>query len=79
MVHFLDAAAGAGTGEALNAYTGPERLHLDRDHVYIDYGAGLARSKLTPNALEKMVKASGTSRNWNTTVKLLELARAREA
>jgi uncharacterized protein (DUF1697 family) len=79
MVNFLDGLPPAGAAEALAAFDGPERLHLAGDHLYIDYGAGVARSKLTPAFLDKALKVPGTSRNWNTTNKLLEMARALES
>jgi uncharacterized protein (DUF1697 family) len=78
MVNFLDSRPPTGAAAALAAYDGPERLHLDGDHVYVDYGEGVARSKLTPAFLDKALKVAATGRNWNTTNKLLEMARALE-
>jgi uncharacterized protein (DUF1697 family) len=78
MVNFLDSRPLAGAAAALAAYDGPERLHLDADHLYVDYGEGIARSKLTPAFLDKALKVAATGRNWNTTNKLLEMARALE-
>lgn len=79
MVNFLDDHPPASAAAALAAYDGPERLHLDGDHLYIDYGESVARSKLTPAFLDKALKVPATARNWNTTNKLLEMARALEA
>jgi uncharacterized protein (DUF1697 family) len=78
MVNFLDGRPPAGAAAALAAYGGPERLHLDGDHLYVDYREGVARSKLTPAFLDKVLKVVATGRNWNTTNKLLEMARAFE-
>jgi uncharacterized protein (DUF1697 family) len=78
MVNFLDSRPPTGAAAALAAYDGPERLHLDGDHLYVDYGEGVARSKLTPAFLDKALKVAATGRNWNTTNKLLEMARALE-
>jgi uncharacterized protein (DUF1697 family) len=78
MVNFLDGRPHAGAAAALAAYDGPERLHLSGGHLYIDYGKGVARSKLTPAFLDRALKVAATARNWNTTNKLLEMARALE-
>jgi uncharacterized protein (DUF1697 family) len=79
MVSFLDGRPPAAAAGALAAYGGPERLHLAGDHVYIDYAEGVARSKLTPAFFAKTLGVPATARNWNTTNKLLEMARALEA
>ena len=75
MVNFLDGLAQSGAADALATHAGPERLHLDGEHLYIDYAEGIARSKLTPAFLDKALQVPSTSRNWNTTNKLLEMAR----
>jgi len=75
MVNFLDGLPQAGAAEALAAYDGPERLQLNGDHLYIDYAEGIARSKLTAAFLDKALKVPTTARNWNTTNKLLDMAR----
>jgi len=78
LVNFLDARPPASAAAALAAYTGPERLHLDGMHLYIDYKEGVGRSKVTPAFLEKALQVPSTGRNWNTTAKLLAMARAIE-
>jgi uncharacterized protein (DUF1697 family) len=75
MVNFLDGLPQAGAADALAAYDGPERLHLSGDHLYIDYVEGVGRSKLTGAFLDKALQVPATSRNWNTTSKLLDMAR----
>jgi uncharacterized protein (DUF1697 family) len=77
MVSFLDALPPAGVADALRAYPGPEQLRLDGEHLYIDYAQGVARSKLT-GFLNKTLRVPATGRNWNTTSRLLEMARALE-
>ena len=79
MVSFLDGPPQPGAADALAAYAGPERLHLADDHLYIDYAEGVARSKLTPAFLDRALQVPATGRNWNTTNRLLEMARALEA
>jgi uncharacterized protein (DUF1697 family) len=78
MFNFLDGRPPAGVAEALAAYRGPERLRLDGEHLYIDYAEGIARSKLT-GFLDRELKVPATARNWNTTNRLLDMARALES
>lgn len=59
----------------------PERCTLIGRDVYLHLPNGMGRAKL-PLALEKAGRtatppAIGTARNWNTVLKLLELARSR--
>lgn len=49
-----------------------EKVALGTREIYIDYGAGMGRSKL------KIPAAAGTARNMNTVAKLVALARARQ-
>ena len=78
MLSFLEATPPdpAGAAAALANWSGPERLLLAGDHLYIDYttGPGAGESKLTPSFLERTLKVAGTARNWNTARKLLEMA-----
>jgi uncharacterized protein (DUF1697 family) len=78
VVHFLDGLPQSGAAEQLAAFDGPERLHLVGKHLYIDYAAGIGKSKLTPSVLDKALQVAATGRNWNTTNKLLDMARALE-
>ncbi len=52
----------------------PEEAHLSGRELYLYYGNGAGRSKLTGAVLEKKLGVAGTSRNWNTVNKLLALA-----
>jgi len=54
----------------------PEELHMEARELYIYFTNGMARPKLTWPLIERTLKTSGTSRNWNTVTKLLELAEA---
>ncbi|QCI64842.1 DUF1697 domain-containing protein [Phreatobacter stygius] len=78
LVSFLDGLPPEGAAARLAAYDGPERLHLDGEHLYIDYREGVGRSKLTPAVLDKALKVPATARNWNTTKTLLTMARGLE-
>ncbi len=54
----------------------PEELRIDGRELYIYYPNGMARPKVAWAALERILKTSGTGRNWNTVTKLLEIAEA---
>ena len=55
---------------------GPEVVRCRGDVLYITYPAGIGTSKLTGTLIERLLDTRGTARNWNTAVKLAELARA---
>jgi uncharacterized protein (DUF1697 family) len=52
----------------------PEIVHLRGQEVYLYFGDGMGRSKLSTAWIEKQLRAVGTGRNWNTVVKLMALA-----
>jgi uncharacterized protein (DUF1697 family) len=61
----------ATAGEQLTARcTGAERLALLPDGLWIDYADGVARSKLTPAALDRAAGSPVTARNWRTVLQL---------
>jgi uncharacterized protein (DUF1697 family) len=78
IISFLDGRPHAAAAAALSAFAGPERLHLDGEHLYVDYQQGVAQSRL-PAFLDKTLRVAATARNWNTTNKLMEMARALKA
>ncbi len=47
-------------------------VFLDRE-LCIDYVDGVARSKLTPALIDRVIGQPGTARNWNTVGKLVAL------
>jgi uncharacterized protein (DUF1697 family) len=55
----------------------PEEMHLLGRELYIYFPDGMGRSKLVP-LLAKALKNSGTARNWNTVLKLLDIAQGLE-
>jgi uncharacterized protein (DUF1697 family) len=57
----------------------PEEMHLDGREIYTYFPDGVGRSKLFSGLSGKLLKNEGTSRNWNTVLKLLEIAEALEA
>ncbi|MGA0607298.1 DUF1697 domain-containing protein [Phenylobacterium sp. VNQ135] len=52
--------------------TAGEAVALGPDCAYLSYPAGIGRSKLTINAIEKHLGVRGTGRNWNTVRRLAE-------
>jgi uncharacterized protein (DUF1697 family) len=52
----------------------PEELRIAGRELYTYFPNGMARPTVSWAAIEKMLKTSGTGRNWNTVRKLLEIA-----
>jgi uncharacterized protein (DUF1697 family) len=57
------------------AISGREAVQADGKHLYVVYPDGLGRSKLTTKLIEGKLGTRVTGRNWNTVLKLAELAR----
>ena len=55
---------------------GRERIHAVGTQAYIVYPDGVGRSKLTNALIDKKLDTRCTGRNWNTVLKLLDLAAA---
>ncbi len=74
-VTFLSRAAGKDALKKLSALNaGIDRFHLSGKEVYLHCPDGYGRSKLSNNALEKVLSLRATTRNWNTVTKLYEIA-----
>jgi len=71
-----DAPTAAAVKTLQAAIKGREIVHAQDRHAYIVYPDGIGRSKLTNALIEKTLATRGTGRNWNTVVKLAELAEA---
>jgi uncharacterized protein (DUF1697 family) len=56
------------------AIKGREIVRAKGRELYIVYPDGIGRSKLTIALIEKKLNTRGTGRNWNTVLKLLEMA-----
>ena len=79
-VTFLASDPGQEAREKLLAIKAePEEVRIEGRELYIYYPNGMARPKLTWPIIERTLKTSGTSRNWNTVTKLLEIAERFEA
>ncbi len=59
---------------ALKIQTAPEELHIAGGEAYVYFPNGMGRPKMSWPAIEKILKTSGTNRNWNTVTTLFELA-----
>lgn len=70
--------AGEPTAEAVEKVLAikaePEELGIRGRELYIYFTNGMARPKLSMAVVERTLKTPGTSRNWNTVRKLLEMA-----
>lgn len=79
-IHFLAADPSAECRKQVLAIdAAPEELHIHGRELYIYYTNGMARPKLSLPMVEKTLRMSGTSRNWNTVRKLLEMAERLES
>jgi len=59
--------------------TEPEELHIHGREAFTYFPNGMGRPKVVWTKVEKILKVSGTGRNWNSVVALLEMAEALEA
>ena len=64
-----DAAANL---DAFKSY--PEEIHLKGRELYIYFPNGAGRSKLPWSRVEKFLKVTGTARNWNSVLAMLQIA-----
>lgn len=82
LVMFLSSVPSAAAQAALRKWHKtkemPEMLELRGPEIYLYYPDGVGRSKLTSAVIENKLDTSGTARNWNTLVKLVETGRALE-
>jgi uncharacterized protein (DUF1697 family) len=57
----------------------PEELRLGRREMYVYFPHGMGRTRFSVERIEKILETAGTSRNWNTVRRLLDLAEEMEA
>ena len=81
-VGFLDrpaaATAVAGLQSIVDKYPQRrDRFHVSGDTLYLHLPDGAADTKFTGKALDKALGGVGTARNWNTVLKLGEMAAKR--
>jgi uncharacterized protein (DUF1697 family) len=64
------------TLDGLKCY--PEELHLIGRELYIYFPNGVGKSKLPWSSVEKLLKVTGTARNWNSVQAILQIAEEME-
>ena len=74
MMCLRDAPMPAQVKALQESITGREMVKAKGRHAYFVYPDGVGRSKLTIQNIEKALGTRGTARNWNTVLKLAELA-----
>jgi len=80
LVTFLAAEPPAGAEANLEKFKDfPEKLHLKGRELYIYFPNGAGRSKLPWSAVDKLLKVTGTARNWNSVQAMLAIAEKLEA
>ena len=52
----------------------PDRMEAGANEIYVSYQDGVAGSKLTNAVLDRALGQVTTARNWNTVLKLLDMA-----
>lgn len=78
-VSFLAGPAGKGAKAALEEVvvkypTRRDRYHLAGDHLYFHFPEGAGETKFTGKTLDRAIGVIGTGRNWNTVLKLHQMA-----
>jgi uncharacterized protein (DUF1697 family) len=68
----LPAEAGLGKLDALDAL--PDRFSVKGREVYLHCPNGYGRTKLSNNALEKLLSVGATTRNWKTVITLVGMS-----
>jgi uncharacterized protein (DUF1697 family) len=74
MMCLRDAPMPAQIKALQESISGREQVKAKGRHAYFVYPDGVGRSKLTIQKIEKALGTRGTARNWNTVLKLAELA-----
>jgi len=80
LVTFLAGEPGPEAQATLRGLKGyPEELHLKGRELYIYFPNGAGQTKLPWSSVEKLLKVTGTARNWNSVTKILAIAEEMEA
>lgn len=75
LVWFLSSAPDAEARKKLDTVKRQqEELRLDERELYIYFPDGQGRSKLSLPAVDRALKVLGSGRNWNSVLKLMEMA-----
>lgn len=57
----------------------PEEVHFKGRDLYIYFPNGAGKTKLPWSSVEKLLKVTGTARNWNSVTNMLKMAEEMEA
>jgi uncharacterized protein (DUF1697 family) len=79
LVTFLASAPGREVRAKLLGLNHPEEIHLQGREMYIYFPNGAGKSKLPWSSIERLLKTTGTARNWNSVTKMLAMAEQMEA
>ena len=80
LITFLPKKPAADVSEQIRSLKpDPEEMHLDGQEIYTYFPDGAGRSKLFSALSGKLLKNEGTSRNWNTVLRLMDIAEELEA
>lgn len=80
LVTFLTAEPGPqAQATLLSLKFHPEELHLKGRELYIYFPDGAGQSKLPWSSIAKLLKTTGTARNWNSVTRMLAMAEEMEA
>jgi uncharacterized protein (DUF1697 family) len=75
LVHFLEREPeAAARGKLQSLPPAPEEWRLDGRELYVYFPNGQARPKLSMAQVDRALAVPGTGRNWNTVLRLLEMA-----
>jgi uncharacterized protein (DUF1697 family) len=75
LITFLSAApTGQAQAAIRNLKVQREELHLIGRELYIYFPDGIGKSKVPWSSVEKLLKVTGTARNLNSVVKMLQIA-----
>ena len=80
LVSFLNAEPpreAAGAFDRFKDY--PEEVHLKGRELYIYFPNGAGKTKLPWSSVERLLKVTGTARNWNSVNAMLKMADEMEA
>ncbi|MDQ2986716.1 MAG: DUF1697 domain-containing protein [Armatimonadota bacterium] len=69
-----DAATAKDIERLRESRSGAEEIRSRGRQLYVYYPTGMGQSKLTGTVIERIVKTRATARNWNTVLKLADLA-----
>ncbi len=75
LVTFLAGDPGVeARAKVLQIKSDPDEMRIDGRELYTYFPNGMARPKVPWATLERVLKTSGTGRNWNSVLNMLEMA-----